>query len=114
MPGREYPRTARLNQLIQEIVAEELERIDDDRLGFFTVVAVDVDNDLNKAIIWYTSLADESDELAEALEEHRRPLKSAIARQTRLKKTPDLEFRPDEVTRNADRIETILREISDD
>src|SRR3546814_750308 len=29
--AREYPRTARLNQLFQEILAEELERHDDDR-----------------------------------------------------------------------------------
>ena len=35
--ARDYPRTARLNQLVQEIVAEEIERIDDDRLGLLTV-----------------------------------------------------------------------------
>ena len=33
----DYPRTARLNQLVQQIVAEELERIDDERLTLVTV-----------------------------------------------------------------------------
>ena len=37
-PPGTIPRTARLNQLLQEIVAEEIERLDDERLGFFTVV----------------------------------------------------------------------------
>jgi hypothetical protein len=39
--ARDYPRTARLNHLVHEIVAEEIERIDDERLGFLTVVGVD-------------------------------------------------------------------------
>ena len=29
---REYPRTARVNELVREVVAEELERIGDERL----------------------------------------------------------------------------------
>jgi hypothetical protein len=48
--ARDYPRTARLNHLIHEIVAEELERIDDERLGFLTVVAVEVERDLRRAV----------------------------------------------------------------
>jgi ribosome-binding factor A len=55
--AREYPRTARLNHLVHEIVAEEIERIDDDRLGILTVVAVDVAPDLRHATVWYTSLS---------------------------------------------------------
>ncbi len=114
MPAREYPRTARLNQLIHEIVAEELELIDDDRLGFLTVVAVEVDADIRQAVVWYTSMDDESVELAQALEDHRRELQRSINRQSRLKRTPELVFRPDEVSRRAARVESILREISDD
>lgn len=114
-PGR-VPRTARLNQLLQEIVAEELERIGDERLGLLTVVAVDVVGDLGRATVWYTSLAgDEADEpVVAALEEHRPRLQAAVARQARIRRTPELVFKPDEVTRQAERVEDILRDISTD
>ena len=41
------------------MIAEELVRIDDDRLAFVTITAVDVDNELNRAIVYFDSLADE-------------------------------------------------------
>jgi ribosome-binding factor A len=117
--ARDYPRTARLNQLVQEIVAEEIERIDDDRLGLLTVVGVDI----RHATVWYTALpvssavaeqpvAEVDDDLIEALEEHRRRVQSAIGRQARLKRTPELVFRPDPVAQHADRVESLLREIT--
>ena len=45
MPDRRYPRTARVNELVREVVAEELERIDDERLELVTVTGVDVEPD---------------------------------------------------------------------
>jgi ribosome-binding factor A len=41
-------------------------------------------------------------------------LQSAIAKQIRAKKTPILDFRPDEVIRAAERIDDILRRDRDD
>jgi ribosome-binding factor A len=132
--ARDFPRTARLNNLVHEIVAEEIERLDDDRLGLLTVVAVDVEADLRHATVWYSSLsgaapgsdaapapatgttdgAEPDAELVEALEEHRPRLQSAIARQARLKRTPELSFEVDPVLQQAARVEAILREIGDD
>ena len=40
-----YPRTARLNALLQEIVANYFERVQDEALGFVTITGVEVDND---------------------------------------------------------------------
>jgi len=113
-PGtaRDFPRTARLNHLVQEIVAEEIERIDDDRLGLLTVVGVDVEPDLRHAVVWYTSLGpDDGAEVAEALGEHRARVQGAIGRQARLKRTPELAFRPDVVIGQAERVDDILRGI---
>lgn len=117
--ARDFPRTARLNHLVQEIVAEEIERLDDDRLGLFTVVGVDVEPDLRHAIVWYTSLtgpgghadADGQADLEAALEQHRVRLQGAIGRQARLKRTPELVFRPDVVIGRAERVDDILRGI---
>jgi ribosome-binding factor A len=44
------------------------------------------------------------------LEGHRRRIQNSINRQLRVKKTPVLVFRPDDVIRSAERIEGILRE----
>jgi ribosome-binding factor A len=116
--ARDFPRTARLNHLVQEIVAEEIERLDDERLGFFTVVGVEVEPDLRRATVWYTSLDETGGEpdgeaLAEALGDHRARLQAAIGRQARLKRTPELVFQPDTVIVRAQRVEDILRDLGD-
>jgi ribosome-binding factor A len=114
--GRDYPRTARLNQLVHEIVAEEIERIDDERLGFLTVVGAEVESDLRHATVHYTTLgggeSDDDAPVVEALAEHRPRLQSAIGRQARLKRTPELAFRPDTLIRQAQRVEEILRDLA--
>lgn len=111
-----YPRTARLNELVREIVAEELERLDDERLELVAVTQVVVDSDLRHAAVYFDSLAgaDADDAVVEALGEHRVRLQAAIARQARMKRTPELAFRPDDVERGADRVERILRDLHDE
>lgn len=54
--NRQFPRTARLNTLLQEIVADFFERVDDERFDMLTVTGVEVDNDLNKAQVFVSSL----------------------------------------------------------
>lgn len=109
--GHRYPRTARLNESLREIIADELVRLDDERLALVTVTQLDVDHELNRGIVYFDSLAgpDGDEDIIAALEENRARLQSAIARQIRTKKTPVLQFRPDEVIRQAERIEEILR-----
>ena len=111
--ARDYPRTARLNRLFQEILAEELERIDDERLELVTVMSVDCDASLDRAIVYYESLGgvDDDDEVLAALDEARARLRSAIGRQARVKRTPMLHFRPDDVERGARRVEDILQSL---
>lgn len=110
--GRRYPRTARVNHVLQEVVAEELERIADrdPRLALVTVTGVEVDPDLRHATVWLSSL---SEETAEALAEDRVRLQAAIAHQVRLKRTPLLKFAADPAIETGTRIEEIIRELGD-
>lgn len=104
-------RTARVGELIRRIVAESLEQIDDDRLAMVSVTGVDVDRDLFRAVVWFTSLGDSEEgdaDIVAAFEEHAGRLRRAVGSQTRLRRTPELVFRPDTVLRSAERIERLL------
>ena len=107
---RPYARTARVNELVQEIIAEELERIDDDRLELVTVTHVSVDPDLRHATVDYARLGRDEEEAGEALADHRVQLQAAIGRQARLKRTPELSFRTDSAIAYGARIEELLRD----
>jgi len=101
-----------VGETLREIIAEELVRIDDERLEFVTVTAISVDEELNRAHVFFDSLAGEEgdDDIIEALTHHRVRLQASIASQIRAKKTPILDFRPDVALRAAERIDDILRE----
>lgn len=105
-----YPRTARVNELLREILGDELERLDDDRLELVTITHVRVDPDLRHATVEFTRLGEGEDAAGEALAELRPRLQAAIARQARLKRTPELRFRVDEVIERGARIEELLRD----
>ena len=112
-PKRDYPRMARVNALLQEIIGDELERIDDERLELVTVTAVDCESDLRRAVVQFDSLRGaEDDEAVLAAFGNLRPrLQKAVARQARLKRTPELRFEPDVVIRSAERVDEVLRGI---
>jgi ribosome-binding factor A len=111
--ARRYPRTARLKVLLQEILADELERIDDDRLVLVTVMAVEVEPDLRHArvVVDTPEGAERDEEVLAALDENRLRLQKAIARQATLKRTPLLSFAPDSVERTAARVEEMLAQV---
>ncbi|MEK7426672.1 MAG: ribosome-binding factor A [Actinomycetota bacterium] len=106
-----YPRTARLNESLREVIAEELTRIDDERLDLVTITAIDVDAEMNRAIVYFDSLrgTDGDEEILLALHSHRVRIQGSIGRQVRAKKTPILTFKPDEVIRSAEHIERLLQ-----
>jgi ribosome-binding factor A len=111
--SRGYARTSRVNESLREIIAEELERIGDDRLHMVTVTGITVDSDFGRATVWFSALAREGDEamIAEAFAENRVPLQGAIGRQVRLKRTPLLSFAADPAILNGQKIESIIRDL---
>ena len=68
--GHKYPRSARVGETLREIIAEELVRIDDERLEFVTVTGIEVDEELNRAHVYFDSLAGEEgdDDIIDALD----------------------------------------------
>jgi ribosome-binding factor A len=101
-----------VGETLREIIAEELVRIDDERLTFVTITGIEVDDELNRAHVYFDSLAGEEGdaEIIDGLGHYLVRLQAAIASQIRAKKTPILDFRPDVALRSAERIDDILRE----
>jgi ribosome-binding factor A len=108
--GRDYPRALRVNEVLRQVVAEELERLADadERLRLVTVTSVDTSADLRTATVFLGTLDEDA---AEALDERRSALQRTVGRQVRMKRTPRLQFRADPAVSAGARIDEILRRL---
>ncbi|MFZ9925674.1 MAG: ribosome-binding factor A, partial [Ilumatobacteraceae bacterium] len=86
---RRHERTARLSETLREVIADELAKLDDDRLTMVTITAVEVDSEMNKGVVYFDSLQGvEGDEkIVEALGEYRKRLQHEIALQVKSRRT---------------------------
>ena len=105
-----YARSLRVNQVLRQVVAEELERLADadERLRMVTVTSVDSTTDLRQATVYLSTLSEDAEA---ALGERRVQVQRAVARQTQLKRTPQLSFAQDPAVVAGDRVEDLLRQI---
>ena len=114
--ARRYERTARVNEVIREVLAEELERLSDAKLGFITVTGVEVTPDLRQATVYYSALTlgeaeGAGTDTAKELLAVKAQLQSVIGRQVRMKYTPQLVFREDPAIKTGERVDEILRQL---
>jgi ribosome-binding factor A len=107
-----YPRALRVNEVLREIVAEELERLADadERLRLVTVTSVQTAADLRNATVYLTTLTEEQ---ADALEERRGQLQRHVGRSVRMKRTPKLRFAADPAVESGARVEAVLRRLGE-
>ena len=106
-----FPRTRRVNQLLREVIADEIERLADadERLRLLTVTEVSTSPDLRNATVFLSSL---SEEAAEALDERRIAIQAALGRQSHMKRTPKLRFEVDPAVVHGSAIDEALRRLS--
>jgi ribosome-binding factor A len=103
-----YPRSARVNKILREVISDELVRISDvdERLGLLTVTGVETSPDMRHAMVYFDSL---SGGAKLALEERRGQIQGAVNAQTRLKRTPKLAFMADPAVASGTIVEELLR-----
>jgi ribosome-binding factor A len=106
-------RVDRVNEELREILAEEIQRLKDPRLGFVTVTGAKVTPDLRKARVFYTVLGEDKQRRATeaALRSARSHLRLVLGRAIRLKVTPELEFIEDHTAERGQRIDELLARI---
>lgn len=121
-PPRRYPRSARLNEVVREVLAEELARLSDPRLDLVTLTGVEVARDLRHAAVYYSQLTnkgkspsdEEAEATAEALASLSGHLRTVVGRQVRMKYLPELSFRIDPAIEQGQRIEAIISRLHAD
>ena len=118
--AKRYPRTARVNEVMLEVLADELERMGDPRLELVTVTGVDVSRDLAHAKVYYSTLGATvspdappsfADDAGNALRKAATHLRGVVGRQMRIRQVPSLTFEVDPGIVAGQRIDEILRGI---
>jgi ribosome-binding factor A len=106
-------RPERVAEEFREILAEEIPRLKDPRVGFVTVTRVEVSPDLRRATVFYTVLGQDRDHRATraGLRSARSHLRGVLGHKVRMKFTPDLEFEEDVGLAQVERVSELLREI---
>lgn len=109
-------RPERVAALIRQTVAAFLtEHVRDPRIGFVTVTAVEVSADLSHATVRVSVMgsAEEQARSLEGLDSAARFLRASLARELRLRTSPELHFRLDRGTEHARRIDEVLKELKE-
>ena len=104
-------RMRRVNEVMREVLGEAISGdLQDPRIGFVTVTAVETSPDLRSARVYVSVLGseDERDDTLAALRSSHGILQAAIAREARMKYTPKLTFHYDEGPERAMRLGRLL------
>jgi ribosome-binding factor A len=108
-PPRKFSRSLRVNEVVRQTLADELERMADPRLELVTITGVEVSPDLRHAVVYYG--ARDRPDVDDALRSAAPRLRSAVGREVRMKYVPALHFREDPSIEAGQRIEQILRDL---
>lgn len=92
------------------------QKLKDPRIGFVTVTDVEVTGDLQQATVFISVLGKDSEKEATllGLTKAKGFIRSEIGQRIRLRKTPEIEFEFDDSVEYGNRIESLLKQVSDD
>ena len=106
-------RAVRVGEEFREVLAEEIQKLKDPRVGFVTVTGVKVTTDLRRAWVFYTTYGDEQAKSGTraGLRSAGPYLRAVLGRQVRLKFVPELEFEEDVTVEHGARIDRLIEEL---
>ncbi|HUP19896.1 MAG TPA: 30S ribosome-binding factor RbfA [Gemmatimonadota bacterium] len=114
--ARRTRRTARVDELLRERVAEVVREIKDPRVGFVTVMDVQTSPDLRHARVFVSVLGDDEDkdETLAALRHASGWVQGRVAEEVSLKFLPRLDFVLDRTLEKAARLNELIEEMRSD
>ena len=100
----------RVNESVRQVLAEALPELQDPRIGLVTVTGVDTSPDLRYATVFVSVLGSQRKRTAtlRGLDAAHGVLQARIARELRLKRTPQLTFLYDPTVDRAFRVQELL------
>ena len=106
----------RVNESVRQVLSEAVGELKDPRIGFVTVTGVETEPDLRHARVYVSVFGSEEsrqDSLA-GLEAAHGVLQSRLARELRMKRTPQLAFEYDPTVERGVRMTQLIDELAPD
>jgi ribosome-binding factor A len=109
-------RMRRVNAAVREVLSESVGELKDPRIGFVTVTGVETSRDLRTARVFVSVLGSERkrENTLAGLEAAHGVLQGRIARELRMKWTPQLTFEYDDSVERGVRISQLIDELAPD
>lgn len=106
----------RVNAAVQEVLSETIGELKDPRIGFVTVTGVRTSTDLRQAVVYVSVLGSEKkrDKTIDGLQAAHGLLQARIARELRMKRTPQLTFEYDPTVERGVRMTQLIDELAPD
>ncbi|OQY19548.1 MAG: ribosome-binding factor A [Desulfobacteraceae bacterium 4572_35.1] len=108
-------RSVRVGELIQQELSEIMLRgLRDPRIGFVTLMSVDVTSDLRIAKVYFTVMGEEIDveQTQQGLESAAPYLRRELGKRLKLRHVPELLFKFDQSVAYGNHIESIIKKIA--
>jgi ribosome-binding factor A len=109
-------RMRRVNEAVREVVSEAVADLKDPRIGFVTVTGVETSPDLRHARVFVSVLGSEAKrtKTLDGLAAAHGVLQARVARELRMKRTPQLAFEYDPTVERGVRMTQLIDELAPD
>lgn len=109
-------RMRRVNAAVREVLSEAVGELKDPRIGFVTVTGVKTSTDLRQAVVFVSVLGSERkrEQTIDGLQAAHGLLQARIARELRMKRTPQLTFEYDPSVERGVRMTRLIDELAPD
>ncbi len=109
-------RMRRVNESLRQVLSEALLELKDPRIGFVTVTGVDTSRDLSHASVYVSVFGSEKkrDAALAGLAAAHGVLQARIARELKIKRTPQLTFQYDPSVEQGVRMSQLIDELAPD
>ena len=109
-------RMRRVNESVRQVLAEALPELKDPRIGLVTITGVDTSPDLRHAVVYVSVLGSlrKRNATLEGLEAAHGLLQGRLARELRMKRTPQVTFEYDPSVERGVRMTQLIDELAPD
>jgi ribosome-binding factor A len=109
-----YKRSERVRKLLQHEICKILREIKDPKIGFVTIIDVELTDDLTESKVYYSVLGDEEvcSDTKDGLNRAAAFIRRRLGPELNLRKVPTIQFVFDDSVKKAERIFSLLNKIS--